>query len=216
MGIVTADMAVSLDLVGAGRDQSLEHPFGPRVGERLHTWMFEHADESRAEVDAILDARAYVMGRHMFGPDRGEWDLGWTGWWGPEPPYHGPVFVLCSRQRDPVEMEGGTTFHFVTGGPVVALSAAKEVAGDGNVSVAGGVDTLNQYLRAGLVDELRLHVVPFTVGEGLRVFDDVPDLAMVPVGARATEHVTHLTYRRPSLVAGSSDDTGGASGTAPA
>ena len=108
MGLVTADMAVSLDLVGSGHDQSLEHPFGPHVGERLHTWMFEHGDESADEVAAILDAGAFVMGRHMFGTDRGEWDLEWTGWWGPEPPYRGPVFVLGDRPRESVEMAGGT------------------------------------------------------------------------------------------------------------
>ena len=196
MGIVTADMAVSLDLVGAGRDQSFEHPFGPHVGHRLHPWMLEHADESREEIDAILDAGAYVMGRHMFGPDRGDWDLEWQGWWGPEPPYAAPVFVLCSRPREPLAMAGGTTFHFVTEGPESALARARDAAGDRNVSIAGGVSTLNAYLAAGLVDELRLHVVPFTVGEGLRVFDGVPDLTMVPVSSRTTPHVTHLTYRR--------------------
>ncbi len=195
MGIVTADIAVSLDLVGAGRDQSLEHPFGPHVGHRLHTWMFEHHDESTAEIDAILQARAYVMGRHMFGPDRGEWDLEWTGWWGEEPPYHAPVFVLCSRPRESVRMEGGTTFHFVTEGYDAALARAREAAGDGDVSIAGGVSTLNAYLAAGDVDELRLHVVPFTVGTGLRVFDGVDDLAMTPVSSRTTPYVTHLVHR---------------------
>jgi dihydrofolate reductase len=136
------------------------------------------------------------MGRHMFGPDRGEWDLEWTGWWGPEPPYRAPVFVLCTRPRESVTMEGGTTFHFVTDGPDAALARAREAAGDRNVSIAGGVGTLNAYLAAGAVDELRLHVVPFTVGEGLRVFDEVPDLAMVPVSSRTTPHVNHLTFRR--------------------
>ncbi len=198
MGRVTADMAVSLDLVGAGHDQSAEHPFGPRVGQRLHeAWMFDHADRHAEEIEAILHARAYVMGRHMFGPDRGEWDLSWTGWWGPEPPYRGPVFVLGHRPRDPVEMEGGTTFHFVTDGVEAAVARARETAGEGDVSIAGGVSTLNAALAADLVDELRLHVVPFTVGEGLRVFDGVPDLTLVPVAARATPEVTHLTWRRP-------------------
>jgi dihydrofolate reductase len=196
MSLVTADMAVSLDMVGTGHGQSLEHPFGPHVGHRLHTWMFDHGEDSEEEIAAILEARAYVMGRHMFGPDRGEWDLEWQGWWGPEPPYKAPVFVLGSRPREPLVMEGGTTFHFVTDGIEAALERAREAAGDGNVSIAGGVSTLNAYLAAGLVDVLRLHVVPFTVGEGLRVFDGVPDLAMVPVSSRTTPHVTHLTYRR--------------------
>ena len=195
---VTADMAVSLDLVGAGRDQSAEHPFGPRVGERLHqAWMFDHRDDHADEIAAITEARAYVMGRHMFGPDRGDWDLSWTGWWGPEPPYHGPVFVLGHQPRDPVPMEGGTTFHFVTDGVESAVAQAKAAADGGDVSIAGGVTTLNAALAAGLVDELRLHVVPFTVGEGLRVFDGVGDLTLVPAAARATPQVTHLTWRRP-------------------
>jgi dihydrofolate reductase len=196
MGLVTADISVSLDLVGAGHDQSREHPFGPHVGERLHTWMFEHGEESTDEVEAILDAGAYVMGRHMFGPDRGEWDLEWQGWWGPEPPYRAAVFVVCTRPRASVTMAGGTTFHFVTDGTEAALARARDAAGERNVSIAGGVSTLNAYLAAGVVDELRLHVVPFTLGEGLRVFDGVPDLAMVPVSSRTTPHVTHLTYRR--------------------
>lgn len=196
MSLVTADIAVSLDLVAAGRDQSLEHPFGPVVGHRLHTWMVEHGEDSADEIAGILRARAYVMGRHMFGPDRGDWDLAWQGWWGPEPPYHAPVFVLCSRPREPLVMAGGTTFHFVTDGIAAALDRAREAAGEGDVSIAGGPTTLNAYLAAGLVDELRLHVVPFTVGEGLRVFDGVTDLAMVPASARTTPHVTHLVHRR--------------------
>jgi dihydrofolate reductase len=136
------------------------------------------------------------MGRHMFGPDRGDWDLEWQGWWGPEPPYRAPVFVVCTRPRASVPMAGGTTFHFVNDGTEAALARARDAAGDRNVSIAGGPSTLNGYLAAGVVDELRLHVVPFTLGEGLRVFDGVSDLAMVPVSSRTTPHVNHLTYRR--------------------
>jgi dihydrofolate reductase len=196
MGLVTADISVSLDLVAAGHDQSREHPFGPHVGERLHTWMFEHGEESPDEIEAILDAGAYVMGRHMFGPDRGDWDLEWQGWWGPEPPYRAPVFVVCTRPRASVPMAGGTTFHFVTDGTEAALARARDAAGDRNVSIAGGPSTLNACLAAAVVDELRLHVVPFTLGGGLRVFDGVSDLAMVPVSSRTTPHVNHHTYRR--------------------
>ena len=195
MGLITADISVSLDLVAAGRDQSLDHPFGPDVGERLHTWMFEHGEDSLDEVDAILRARAYVMGRHMFGPDRGEWDLEWQGWWGPEPPYRAPVFVLCSRPRESLTMAGGTTFHFVTGGIEEALERGREAAGDGDVSIAGGPSTLNAYLAAGLVDELRLHIVPFTLGAGTRLFEGVPPLNLEQVSARASRTVTHVTYR---------------------
>lgn len=195
MPIVTADLSVSLDLVAAGHDQSAEHPFGPKVGERFHTWMFEHRDENRDEVAAITDAGAYIMGRHMFGHDRGDWDLDWRGWWGPEPPYHAPVFVLCSRPRQSLEMEGGTTFHFVTDGPESALDQARAAAGDRNVSIAGGPTTINACLAAGLIDELRLHIAPFTVGEGLRIFDGLSDLTLTPMSSRSTPHVTHVTWR---------------------
>jgi len=196
MPLVTADLAVSLDGVAAGHDQSREHPFGVHVGERLHAaWMFEHPEDNQAEIDAIVDAGAFIMGRHMFGPDRGEWDLDWQGWWGPEPPYHGPVFVLGHRPRPDLVMEGGTTFSFVTDGPTAALERARAAAGDANVSIAGGPTTTNAFLALGLIDVLRLHVVPFTLGEGIRVFDGVPGLNLTPTSSRTTPHVTHLTWR---------------------
>src|SRR5262245_20905571 len=127
MGIVTCDLAISLDGYSAGPNQSLERPFGDRVEDpdTLHAWMFQHGDEHAAERAAITDAGAFVMGRNMFTPGRGAWDPEWTGWWGPEPPYHGPVFVLTHVPRETVEMEGGTTFHFVTAGPDEALGRAR-------------------------------------------------------------------------------------------
>ncbi len=192
---VTADLAVSLDGIAAGHDQSAEHPFGSRIGFRLHTWLMEHADDHAAEFAALNSASAYVMGRNMFGPDRGDWDLDWTGWWGPEPDYRAPVFVLGHRPRRPVEMAGGTTFTFVTEGIEAALKLAQEAAGDGTVAIAGGPSTLNAYLRAGFVDELRLHIVPIVIGEGLRVFDGVPDGTWEAVSSRATPEVTHVTWR---------------------
>ncbi len=196
MPLVVADLGVSLDGVAAGHDQSLEFPMGERVGQRLHTWMFEDAEDNRAEVDAIVDAGAFVMGRNMFTAGRGEWDLDWQGWWGPEPPYHGPVFVLTHHPRADLVMAGGTTFHFVTDGPAAALERARAAAGDRNVSIAGGPSTVNAYLSLGLLDELRLHVAPVTIGDGLRVFDGVPDLRLVPFASRTTTSVTHLTWRR--------------------
>ncbi|WP_374314684.1 dihydrofolate reductase family protein [Microbacterium sp.] len=197
---VTADIAVSVDGYSAGPGQSEEHPLGVFAEDALHGWMFQHPDESRAELDAILEARAYVMGRNMFGPIRGEWTGDWRGWWGPEPPYHGPVFVLTNHPREPLEMDGGTTFFFVTDGPESALAQARAAAGDGSVSVAGGATTLNQFLAAGLVDELRLHIAPVTLGLGgrtdvVRLFDGVPPLQLDPVSVRSTPHVTHVTYR---------------------
>ena len=149
-----------------------------------------------AEIEAIVGADAYVMGRHMFGPGRGEHDLEWTGWWGDEPPYRAPVFVLSHHEREPLVLQGGTTFTFVTSGLRDAFDLAVAAAGDeGRVSIAGGASTLNQFLAAGLVDELRLHVVPVLFGAGQRLFEGVPPTRLEQVSSRATRHVTHQTYR---------------------
>lgn len=158
--------------------------------------MFDQAEENQAERDAITEAGAFIMGRNMFGPDRGEWDLEWKGWWGEDPPYHAPVFVLAHRERDPIEMRGGTTFHFVTDGIEVALDRAREAAGDSTVAIAGGAETINQYLAAGLIDELRLHLAPYIAGEGERLFEGVRGVDLKLAEQRSTELVTHLTLKR--------------------
>jgi len=186
---------MSLDGLVAGPEQDLEHPLG-RGGEQLHRWMFEQPEENAPEIAAICSAGAYVMGRNMFGPDRGEWDLGWRGWWGDDPPYHRPVFVLGHRPRDPVEMQGGTTFHFVTGGIEGALGLAREAADGGHVSICGGASTINQYLAAGHIDELRLHVAPVVLGAGEPLFRGLPGLSFEVVSSRSTSLVDHLTLRR--------------------
>jgi dihydrofolate reductase len=203
MGIVTCDLAISLDGYSAGPNQSLEQPFGDsvRTGQTLHAWALDHAENHQAERAAITAAGAFIMGRNMFGPGRGEWDLEWSGWWGPEPPYHAPVFVLTHVERDPLVMEGGTTFHFVTGGPQEALDLARETAGDRNVAIAGGATTINQYLAAGEIDELRLHVAPIVLGivgdiGYVRLFEGVGRISWSSVSARWTPEVTHLVYRR--------------------
>lgn len=148
---------------------------------------------------ALLDRRVRQprpgMGRNMFGPVRGAWDRQWKGWWGDNPPYHAPVFVLTHHPRDPQPMDGGTTFHFVTDGIESALRQAREAAGGRNVSIHGGATTINQYLAAGLIDELRLHIVPFTLGAGTRLFAGVPSLNLEQVESRAANSVTHVTYR---------------------
>jgi len=201
MGIVTADIAVSLDGFAAGPNQSLENPLGERGVERLHTWMFEYADAHVEEIAAITAAGAYVMGRNMFGPVRGDWPAegdmfgDWRGWWGDDPPYHAPVFVLTHYEHAPIRMEGGTTFEFVTDGIHAATDLAREAAGDADVAIAGGAETLNQALWAGIVDELRLHVAPLTLGAGERVFDRVPSLQLELLRSRVTPEVAHLTYR---------------------
>lgn len=197
---VHADIAITADGFSCGPNQREEAPFGDTDPETMHDWMFEHADEHRAEIDAIVDARAFIMGRNMFGPVRGEWTGDWRGWWGPEPPYHGPVFVLTHYPRESLEMEGGTTFHFVTDGIESAMTRARDAAGDGDISIAGGATTTNQFLAAGHIDVLRVHVVPRTVGFGgrtdvVRLFDGVPPLEFASTEVRATPHVTHFTYR---------------------
>ncbi|WP_067833956.1 dihydrofolate reductase family protein, partial [Actinomadura kijaniata] len=163
--------------------------------ERLHRWMFEQPDANAEAIAKITAAGAFIMGRNMFGADRGDWDLDWTGWWGEEPPYHAPVFVLAHRPRASVPMKGGTTFHFVTDGIEAALTRAREAAGDRDVSVAGGAHTVNQYLAAGLIDELRLHLAPVVLGAGERLFAGVGDLGLELVDQSGTDLVTHLTYR---------------------
>ena len=201
MRLVTADISVTLDGYGAAPNQRLEAPFGDIDPDRLHSWQFEHAEENAAEVAAITEAAAYIMGRNMFTPGRGQWDPAWRGWWGEDPPYHAPVFVLTHHPRAPLLMQGGTTFHFVTDGIASAMDQARQAAGDGSIAIAGGATTINQYLAAQQIDELRLHVVPFTAGisAGPRMFDDVPSLQFDVVSARRTPHVTHLTYRRQGL-----------------
>jgi dihydrofolate reductase len=198
LGRVTCDLTISVDGYSAGLNQSEQRPFGDDGGDgwgdKLHAW-YAAAEENRAEIDRGTAAKAFIMGRNMFGPVRGEWDRQWNGWWGDNPPYHGPVFVLTHHARDPQPMDGGTTFHFVTDGIESALKRAREAAGDGAISIHGGATTVNQYLAAGLIDELRLHIVPLTLGAGTRLFDGVGPLNLRQVESRAANSVTHLTYR---------------------
>jgi dihydrofolate reductase len=171
MSEVTCDMSMSVDGFVAGPNQSLASPFGEGVGDRLHRWMFEEPEANAAEIQGVTAAGAFIMGRNMFGPGRHDWDLDWKGWWGDEPPYHGPVFVES------------------------ALAQAGKAAGESDIAIAGGAHTVNQYLAAGLIDELRLHVAPVLLGAGERLFDGVTDLALEPLGVRGTNLVTHMRYR---------------------
>jgi dihydrofolate reductase len=192
---VTCDMAMSVDGFVAGPNQTIDKPFGDGVDDRLHRWMFEQPEANAAEIKAITAASAYVMGRNMFGPGRGEWDVDWKGWWGDDPPYHAPVFVLTHHPREPLTMQGGTRFTFVTDGPESALAQAREAAADGDVAIAGGAATINQYLAAGAIDVLRLHVVPVLLGAGERLLDAVGNFDLEPLGVTSNELVTHLSYR---------------------
>jgi dihydrofolate reductase len=193
---VHAHMSLSLDGFGTGLNQTREKPFGDGMeGEPLHRWMFEDAENNRVELDAITNYGAFVMGRNMFAaPGRDVWEMEWKGWWGPNPPYHAPVFVLTHHARPPIEMEGGTVFHFVTEGPQVALARAREAAGDRNVVIAGGVSTLRHYLNSGDVDFVHLQISPVVLGRGERLWDGLT-AKFEPIGARATRLTTHMDYR---------------------
>ena len=193
----TCHMSISLDGYVAGPDQSLESPLGVG-GMKLHHW---HIDEPLNEADArardfLLRPRgAYVMGRNMFGPIRGPWRGEWRGWWGEEPPYHAPVFVLTHHGREPIEMEGGTTFHFVTEGFETAFAQASEVAGGNGVDIAGGASTVRQALAAGVIEELVLDFVPVLLGGGELLFEGVPDPGLEPVEVIHSPAATHVRYR---------------------
>ena len=199
MGRVVCDITVTADGYSAGLNQTEQRPFGDDGGDGfgngLHAWMFETPDENRAEIDQIVAAKAFIMGRNMFGPVRGEWDRQWNGWWGDSPPFHAPVFVLTHHAREPQPMDGGTRFHFVTDGIESALAQARAAAGDGNVAIGVGATTINQFLAAGLIDELCVHIAPLTFGAGTRLFEGVPPLKLEQVKSRAASLVTHVTYR---------------------
>jgi dihydrofolate reductase len=193
---VTCNLSISADGFIAGPNQDRDNPLG-EGGIRLHEWHFELHPDDQAVFDEWQNSPgAYVMGRNMFGPGRGEWDLEWTGWWGEEPPYHVPVFVLSHHPREPLEMAGGTTFHFVTDGIEAALEQAKAAAGAKPVEIAGGASTVNAYLQAGAIDELHLHISPMLLGAGERLFDGVsPELKLEPVHVQTSPAVTHIRYR---------------------
>src|SRR5512142_471504 len=199
MSLVTCHMTISVDGFVAGPQQSREEPIGVGGG-RLHQWIFQadepgHGADARLRDEIVAGRGAYVMGRNMYGPVRGEWDEDWRGWWGEEPPYHAPVFVLTHYPRAPIEMKGGTTFHFVTEGFDAALAQARAVAGDAPVDIAGGAATVRQAFAAGAIDELVLDVSPIVLGSGERLFDGVADPGLTPVEVIPSPLATHIRYR---------------------
>jgi dihydrofolate reductase len=195
-GEVICGISVSLDGYVAGDGQSEQTPFGDVAPEVLHRWMFEEPERHQAESEyQSARAGAYIMGRNMFGPRGADYDRDWRGWWGEEPPFHAPVFVLTHRPREPLTMTGGTTFTFVTDGVESALKQARAAAGGRDVAIAGGADVVNQYLAAGLIDELWVHTAPVTIGHGARLFLGVPRMRFEPVEVGGTSLVTHVRYR---------------------
>jgi dihydrofolate reductase len=214
VGKLKFDIAVSLDGYVAGPDIGLEERLG-RNGELLHDWKVrtasfkeEHGHDGGGErgVDDDVSAEhlanlgATIMGRGMYSAGSGPWedDPKASGWWGDDPPFHHPVFVLTSHARDPLPMEGGTTFHFVTDGIESALEQARAAAGDQDVMIGGGGSAIQQYLKAGLVDEFMLHVVPLFIGGGVRLFDDhvaqVPEWVTLTRSVQGESGVVHLSY----------------------
>jgi dihydrofolate reductase len=205
------DITMSLDGFVAGPNQTLEHPLG-EGGERLHEWAFAAVSwrerhglsggEANADSDVVqesLDATgAVVMGRRMYSGGEGPWadDPNADGWWGDDPPFHVPVFVLTHHARETLVMKGGTSFIFVTDGIESALAQAREVAGDKDVLAAGGATIAQQYLAAGLLGELQIHVVPLLLGDGVRLFDHVdPTVDLELTRVIESPSVTHLRYR---------------------
>jgi dihydrofolate reductase len=203
---------ISLDGYGAGPNQDLNHPLGIG-GTELHQWLFPtrtlqqalFGQDGTTGVDDDFAARgfhnvgAWILGRNMFSPHRGpRADMSWKGWWGDSPPYHVPVFILTHRARLSIEMEGGTTFHFVTGGIHEALERAREAAAGKDVRIGGGPDTIRQYLREGLIDELHVAISPVLLGRGEALFAgvDLPALGYECVESVGTEKATHVVLRR--------------------
>jgi dihydrofolate reductase len=218
MSKLRAQLSMSLDGFTAGPEQSLENPLGVG-GNLLHAWAFELAAWRRphgldggvvnasTEVveGALANIGATVMGRNMFGGGEGPWgDDPWQGWWGENPPFHTPVFVLTHHPRQPLEMQGGTTFFFVTDGIESALAQARRAAGERDVSLAGGANVVQQYLAAGLVDELQLSVVPALLGGGTRLLADLgaERIELEQTRAVPAPGVTHLEYRLMRAAAG--------------
>lgn len=210
--VKVAAFSVSLDGFGAGPDQSLENPLGVR-GTELHTWVFKTrffqemhgAGGGVEDVDNTFGKRsfenlgAWILGRNMFGPIRGPWADGeWRGWWGDNPPYHVPVFVLSHHPREPLPMEGGTTFYFVTDGIESALRQAKEAAKGRDIRIGGGVSTVRQYLQAGLIDEMHLAFSPVFLGTGENLFSgiDLPKLGFAVTEKAETADATHVILGR--------------------
>jgi len=189
---VNLSMSVSADGFVAGPNQDEDNPLGVG-GIELHRWHIDEGPESgghpvnKQVMSEMMDGMgAFIMGRNMFGPIRGEWgDSDWKGWWGDDPPYHAPTYVLTDHAHDPIEMEGGTVFHFVTDGIGEALRRAQEVAGDKDVRLGGGVSTLQQYLRERLIDELHLAISPILLGSGERLFEGLDAVAL---GYECVEH----------------------------
>ena len=207
-----AGFGVSVDGFAAGIEQSLDDPLG-KLGPEIFQWFFptqffrEMQGESGGETGADNDfARrsmegfgAFILGRNMFGPIRGEWPNDqWRGWWGENPPYHAPTFVLTHYPRTSIEMEGGTTFHFVTDGVEAALKRARDAAGGKDIKIAGGVETVRQFVRAGHVDEMHLAMAPVALGRGEALFEgvDLRALGYHTIEHMATERATHIVLAR--------------------
>jgi dihydrofolate reductase len=206
------NFTISLDGYGAGPNQTMENPLGAG-GEELHNWMVNTATfqkmyggtggtegvDNDFTMRGLANIGAWILGRNMFTLSRGEWpDDGWKGWWGDNPPYHGPAFILTHHPRASIPLEGGTTFHFVTEGIHVALERARKAAGEKDVRILGGVNVIRQYLQEGLVDEMHIPIAPHVLGSGEHLYEGIN---LLELGYKLTEHATtadamHLVFKK--------------------
>ena len=212
--LVIKSFSVSIDGFGAGPGQNIENPMG-RGGMALHEWVFptktfqamhgKSPGEGETGIDDNFAASgfenigAWILGRNMFGPERGPWqDLSWKGWWGDNPPYHTPVYILTHHERADIEMAGGTTFHFIKGGIEAALQQAKKGAGGKDIRIGGGVATVRQYLKAGLVDEMHLAMAPILLGSGENLFLNLnlSELGYICSDYQPSDKAVHLVFRK--------------------
>ena len=195
MSRVTCHLSMSLDGFIGGPDQSLDNPLGVDGIQLLHWQSSSEAADVAARDELLGPMGAFVMGRNMFGPIRGPWSGDWRGWWGDDPPYHGPVFVLTNYEHDPIEMSGGTTFYFVTDGFDTALGRARQAAGDGDIRIAGGASTVRQALAAKAIDDIYFDLIPVALGRGETIFEGPPASVFTQLDVTHSSAYTHIHYR---------------------
>jgi dihydrofolate reductase len=195
MSRVTCHVSMSIDGYIGGPDQSLDNPLGVG-GMQLLSWQSStDAADAAARNELLGPMGAFVMGRNMFGPIRGAWSEDWRGWWGEDPPYHAPVFVLTNYAHEPIEMAGGTTFYFVTDGFDAALDRAREAAGDDDIRIAGGASTVRQALAANVIDDIYLDIAPVVLGSGETIFDEGRAGTFTQLDVTHSTSYTHIHYR---------------------
>jgi dihydrofolate reductase len=194
MSRVTCHLSMSLDGFIGGPDQSLDNPVGVGGMQLLQWQSSTHEADVTALGELMAPMGAFLMGRNMFGPIRGPWSNDWRGWWGDDPPYHGPVFVLTHHAHDAIEMAGGTTFYFVTDGFEAALDRARDAAGDNDVRITGGASTVRQGFAAGAIDDIYLDIIPVALGHGETIFEGPPTVTFTQLDVTHGDTYAHIHY----------------------